>query len=306
MISEVAVTTSTALGAGAAYTSPKFPCDDVSCLVISCYSNKAGSLVVQQSHDGTNFDISETHAYTALAKGAIEVNVTGKWAQLVYTNGGDAQTTFRLSAAKKKSFSSVSTTVSGTSSDVTDLMNDVGDASGSTLGSIYAILGNPASSFTAQLAAIAGYIDTEVASILAAVDTEIAALTTRANALGLTTFGEETAAATDVNGTTWKTLLDKSTLTSFTELWSIKVTKGGTWAGTPKLRIVTGAGTKIFPFGDEGVEGTDFIDTIEWPFPAPVCVPAATGYIVQFRSSDAGDGAGETLTLNSLGKIERT
>lgn len=116
-------------------------------------------------------------------------------------------------------------------------------------------------------------------------------------ALGLTTFGTETAAATDVDGVTWKDLLDKSSITGPTEIWGLKATKGGVWAGSAKVRVVTAAGTKIWPFAAEAVEGTDFVDGVALPFPAPICIPQATGYKVQFRSSDAGDGAGETLAL---------
>lgn len=118
--------------------------------------------------------------------------------------------------------------------------------------------------------------------------------------LGLTTFQQESAAATDVDGTNWKTLLDKSTLTLPVNIYGFKVTKGGAWAGNAKIRIVTGAGTKIFPFQAEYIEGTDFVDATQAVFNFVVNVPANVGYIVQFRSSNAGDGAGETLTLNNL------
>ena len=122
----------------------------------------------------------------------------------------------------------------------------------------------------------------------------------------LTTYDQETASAVTVNGTTWADLLDKSTITKFTEIWGIKVTKGGTWAGSAKLRITNGAGTtKIYPFASEAVEGTDFVDTIVWMFPAPVCVTIKDGYKIQFRSSSASDGSGETLTLDELDIIER-
>jgi hypothetical protein len=124
-------------------------------------------------------------------------------------------------------------------------------------------------------------------------------------AIGKTVFGTETEGATDVNGTTWKDLLDKSTLTAHTEIWALKLTTAGTWAGNCKIRITDGAANKLFPFGDEAVENTDFISGVEWAFPAPVVVPLATGYKIQFRSSDAGDGAGETCALTELQKIER-
>lgn len=125
-------------------------------------------------------------------------------------------------------------------------------------------------------------------------------------AMALTTYGQETVAAMDVNGVTWKDLLDKSVLASDTEIWGITVTKGGAWAGNAKLRITNGAGTKIFPFAAEAVEGTDFTDAVAWAFPAAIAVAAADGYKVQFRSSDAGDGAGETLALTELAVLTKT
>ena len=122
--------------------------------------------------------------------------------------------------------------------------------------------------------------------------------------LDITGFTQETAGATDVNGTTWKDLLDKSTITKPTKICGFKVTIGGAWAGNAKVRITDGAGNKIFPFQAEYVEGTDFTDATQVAFNFPVVVPVADGYKFQFRSSNAGDGAGETLALNNLDVIE--
>lgn len=127
--------------------------------------------------------------------------------------------------------------------------------------------------------------------------------------LGLSTFGQETVIATDVNGITWKDLLDKSAggaspITKYTEIWGIKVTKGGAWAGSLKLRITDGT-NKIFPFAAEAIEGTDFLNATIWMFPDPIHVPVSTGYKLQFRSSDGGDGAGETCTLDELDIITK-
>ena len=120
----------------------------------------------------------------------------------------------------------------------------------------------------------------------------------------LTTFKQETAAATDVNGTTWKDLLDKSTITKFVKICGFKITKGGTWAGNPKIRITDGSSNKIFPFQDEYVMGTDFYDATQYALNFPVVNPPAEGYKFQFRSSNDGDGSGETLELNNLDVIE--
>ena len=120
-----------------------------------------------------------------------------------------------------------------------------------------------------------------------------------------TRFFQETVAATDVDGTTWKNLKDKSTIYSPVKICGFKVTKGGSWAGNPKIRITDGAGTvKIFPFQDEYVMGTDFTDATQMTLNFPLEVSPLKGYKFQFRSSDAGDGAGETLTLNNLDVME--
>jgi len=119
-----------------------------------------------------------------------------------------------------------------------------------------------------------------------------------------TRFFQETVVATDVNGTTWKDLLDKSVITNRYQICGFKVTIGGTWAGDLKIRIVDENDVKIFPFQDEYVEGTDFTNGVQATFNFPVNVQAYKGYQFQFRSSDAGDGVGETLALNNLDVIE--
>lgn len=133
----------------------------------------------------------------------------------------------------------------------------------------------------------------------------VRAIWTLANFFDTHILTQETAGATTVNGTTWATLHDGSGITKATKLCGMKVTKGGTWAGNVQLRIVDGAGTtKIWPFQAQYVEGTDFIDATEMVFQWQVLVTVADGYIVQFRSSNAADGAGETLTLDFLDIIE--
>lgn len=240
MLGEIVVSTIVPLVGLAAWTSARFTMDAHDEIAISCYSDVAGSLAVQQSNDGTNYDVLRTIPYIAAAQTAIAVPITAKYGRLVYTNGVGAQAAFRLFAAKKKGV------------DHTAQLNDIGST------------------------------------------------------LGLTTFGIETVAATAVNGVTWKDLLDKSVITGPTEIWGFQVTEGGVWAGTSKLRITTGAGTKIWPFAAEAVEGTDYVDAVDVEFPAPVCVPVASGYKIQFRSSNAGDGAGETLALTALYVVTRS
>jgi len=116
-----------------------------------------------------------------------------------------------------------------------------------------------------------------------------------------TRFFQEAVAATDVNGTTWKDLLNRSTINRPVRICGFTVTVAGGWAGLAEVRIVDGAGTtKIFPFQDEYVEGTDFVSGTQAVFNFPVEVSVSKGYKFQFRSSNAADGAGKTLQLNNL------
>lgn len=122
--------------------------------------------------------------------------------------------------------------------------------------------------------------------------------------LGLTTFKQETAPATDVNGTTWKDLLDRSTITKPTKICGFTVTVAGGWAGKAQIRITNGAGTKIFPFQDQYEQDTDFTSGAQAVFNFLVVALVAGGYKFQFRSSNGADGSGKTLELNNLDVIE--
>lgn len=116
----------------------------------------------------------------------------------------------------------------------------------------------------------------------------------------LSDFKQEAVGATDVDGTTWKDLLDKSVLTKPVKICGFLVTVAGAWAGKAQVRITNGAGDKIFPFQDQYEQDTDFISATQATLNFPVVIPTQAGYKFQFRSSNAGDGAGETLALNNL------
>jgi hypothetical protein len=111
------------------------------------------------------------------------------------------------------------------------------------------------------------------------------------------TASQEAVGATAVNGVTWKDLLDKSANLRHVKICGFMVTVAGGWAGLAKLRITDGAGNKIFPFQAEYVEGTDFTSAILSILNFPLMV---RDYKIQFRSSNAGDGAGKTLALTNL------
>ena len=117
-------------------------------------------------------------------------------------------------------------------------------------------------------------------------------------------FAQEVVGAMDVDGVTWKDLLDKSILTKPTKLCGFKVTVGGAWAGKAQVRIVDSVGNKIFPFQAQYEQDTDFTSGTQVLLNFPVVVPMANGYKFQFRSTNAADGAGETLALNNLDVVE--
>lgn len=118
--------------------------------------------------------------------------------------------------------------------------------------------------------------------------------------IAITKHKQYSAPATDVNGTTWKDLLDKSTITKPTRIWGFKAARSGSWLGSPCVRITDGAGEKIFPYQDEYVEGVDFPAGEQVVFTAAVDVAVEDGFKFQFRSTSSGDGAGKTLELNNL------
>jgi|ERR1700756_4211503 len=62
------------------------------------FSDVAGSLAVWQSGDGTHWDYHDTIAVSASTGAKISVQVVGPWLKLIYTNGGSAQSVFRLFA----------------------------------------------------------------------------------------------------------------------------------------------------------------------------------------------------------------
>lgn len=131
------------------------------------------------------------------------------------------------------------------------------------------------------------------------------AILTLVDVLGLTTFDQETAVGVAANGVTDVTLFDGTGITLPTQICGFRCTMAGAaWAGHPVVWIEDGDGNKIFPFQDNYVEGTDFADGAQVVFNFPVVVPVASGYLVRFRSTAAGDNAGQTLTLDNLDIIE--
>jgi hypothetical protein len=98
----LAASTTTVLAANATYTSAAFSTADAAGVTGSIYSDQDGTLEVQQSPDGTHWDVVDTLYYPGGSVGlqyAVPVETPGAaQGRLVYTNGATAQTTFRLYA----------------------------------------------------------------------------------------------------------------------------------------------------------------------------------------------------------------
>lgn len=122
---------------------------------------------------------------------------------------------------------------------------------------------------------------------------------------GLTTYGTRTAVATNANGVTWVDLVSTGVLANAENIWGVTLTIAGGWAGLCQFRIVTSTGTKIFPFAAQAEENTDFVSAVPWMFFDKIVIPVGSGYKVQFRSSNAGDGEGKTCALTELDVIAR-
>jgi hypothetical protein len=65
-------------------------------IVFANQNSATDGLSIQQSSDGTNWDIKDTYTITANEGKTISVGTSGKFFRIVYTNGGVAQTIFRL------------------------------------------------------------------------------------------------------------------------------------------------------------------------------------------------------------------
>jgi len=94
--------TTAALAANATYTSATLDAAPWRRLIGTVISDQAGTLYVQQSPDGQNWDVQSTFSVPAndATGGGVgwSVEVVAPYARLSYTNGATAQTVFRLYA----------------------------------------------------------------------------------------------------------------------------------------------------------------------------------------------------------------
>lgn len=91
------VSTTSTLLANAPFTSSTIDASAYAKITGTIYASHPGTLLIQQSFDGTNWDAQFQLAYDpSTSAGTIEVPVLAPNLRVVYTNGGVAQTAFRL------------------------------------------------------------------------------------------------------------------------------------------------------------------------------------------------------------------
>jgi hypothetical protein len=90
------------------YTGTSFATDSYSILVINVYADKGSAtdgLSVQFSSDGTNWDHLDVFTIPAVTGKVFSFQTVAEFCRVVYTNGTEAQTVFRLQTVGKKQYS---------------------------------------------------------------------------------------------------------------------------------------------------------------------------------------------------------
>ena len=88
--------TTSALAASGSYTSSSVSTAGFSRITGSTFADQAGTLNVQQSPDGTNWDIVSSFSVSANTGTGFSVELVCPYVRLYYVNGATAQTVFRL------------------------------------------------------------------------------------------------------------------------------------------------------------------------------------------------------------------
>lgn len=99
--------TATPLGAAGVFTGTSVDVTRYASANVSVFTSHASAtdgLSIQQSSDGTNWDVTDTYTVPAMSAGGgktYSVQVAAMFLRVVYTNGGTLQTTFRLQSIIK-------------------------------------------------------------------------------------------------------------------------------------------------------------------------------------------------------------
>lgn len=93
----------TPLGSGATFTGVSTECYKYSCVDVSVAVDRSGTLTIDYSSDGTNWDHTESYTITVTTPGTPEgffyqLMTEARYYRLRYVNGGTAQGIFRLQA----------------------------------------------------------------------------------------------------------------------------------------------------------------------------------------------------------------
>jgi hypothetical protein len=95
-LSGVLASTTTPLGANGTYTSGSLTVSGYGRIVGTVFADQAGTLYIEQSSDGTNWDASTGVSVSAGTPASFSVEVVAPTARVRYVNGATAQTAFRL------------------------------------------------------------------------------------------------------------------------------------------------------------------------------------------------------------------
>jgi hypothetical protein len=90
--------TTDVLGNAGVWTSPARPTDTADNIVGLVFSDQTGTLNIEQSADGTNYDLVETVAVTGGTGTSFSKPLYGSTVRLRYVNGATPQTVFRINA----------------------------------------------------------------------------------------------------------------------------------------------------------------------------------------------------------------
>lgn len=91
--------TITPLGSNAAYTGTLEEITQYASITVAVFANQASAtdgLQMQQSMNGTNWDIVDSYSIPASTGKTFGIQVTARYFRVVYTNGSSAQATFRI------------------------------------------------------------------------------------------------------------------------------------------------------------------------------------------------------------------
>lgn len=158
--------TSTPLGIGGTFTGTAEDVSGVAIVFVTVFTNVASAtngLSVQQSSDGTNWDHVEVYTIPANTAKTFSFQAACQFFRIAYTNGGTAQTTFRLQTVFKQVYGKPSShriSDNITTQDDAELVKAV--LAGNSLGKFYNISATPGgllATATAGQAVSAGVVD---------------------------------------------------------------------------------------------------------------------------------------------------